>query len=286
MTGEASAAEARLRAIGEAPGQPFDLAEAALALAVLARRELDLAPYRHHLAAIAEQVGQSSAEREGGPERSPDEMLRGRISALNATLVDRFGYEGDRATYDDLDNADLARVIERRRGLPVALGILWIHAARAQGWPIEGLAFPGHFLLRLGEGGPAAIIDPFDGGRVHDAASLRALLKASAGAQAELAPEHYAGVSDRDVLLRLQNNIKLRLIRDGRLAEAAAVIDRMLLFAPDQPALWRESGMVHARIGNLRRATGALETFLQMSESGEERRQAMLALQDLKSRLN
>jgi regulator of sirC expression with transglutaminase-like and TPR domain len=280
------AAEALLRRIGAEPQAPFDLAEAALALAGLARRELDLEPYRRHLAAIAQQVAQSAAAAEARPAESAGDLLRRRVSALNATLIDRFGYEGDRTTYDDLDNADLTRVIDRRRGLPVALGILWIHAARAQGWPIEGLAFPGHFLLRLGEGGPAVIIDPFDGGRIHDAASLRALLKATAGSEAELAPEHYAAVEDRDVLLRLQNNIKLRLIRDGRLAEAAAVLDRMLLLAAEQASLWRESGMVHARIGNLRRATAALEAFLERAAGAEERRQVTQLLQDLKSRLN
>ena len=106
------------------------------------------------------------------------------------------------------------------------------------------------------------------------------------GAEAELAPEHYAAVDDREVLLRLQNNIKLRLIRDGRLAEAAAVLDRMLLFAPEQAPLWRESGLVHARLGNLRHAAAALESFLDRAQTQEERRQAAQILQDLKGRLN
>ena len=288
---QVQAAEALLRGIGAAPQAPADIAEAALALSALARRDLDLQPYRHHLAAIVQQVAQQIADAEtGGAEtRGSDpagDALRRRVSALNATLIDRFGYEGDRDTYDDLDNADLARVIDRRRGLPVALGILWMHAARAQGWPIAGLAFPGHFLLRLGEGGPSAIIDPFDGGRIHSAASLRSLLKTAAGAEAELAPEHYAAVDDREVLLRLQNNIKLRLIRDGRLAEAAAVLDRMLMLAPEQAPLWRESGLVHARLGNLRHATEALEAFLDRAQTPEERRQVAQILQDLKGRLN
>jgi regulator of sirC expression with transglutaminase-like and TPR domain len=283
---QVQAAEALLRGIGAAPQAPADIAEAALALSALARRDLDLQPYRHHLAAIAQQVAQQIADAETRGADPAGDALRRRVSALNATLIDRFGYEGDRATYDDLDNADLARVIDRRRGLPVALGILWMHAARSQGWPIAGLAFPGHFLLRLGEGGPSAIIDPFDGGRIHSAASLRSLLKTAAGAEAELAPEHYAAVDDREVLLRLQNNIKLRLIRDGRLAEAAAVLDRMLMLAPEQAPLWRESGLVHARLGNLRHATEALEAFLDRAQTPEERRQVAQILQDLKGRLN
>jgi regulator of sirC expression with transglutaminase-like and TPR domain len=103
---------------------------------------------------------------------------------------------------------------------------------------------------------------------------------------AALASAHYAEVGDRDVLLRLENNIKLRLIRDGRLAEAAQVLDRMVLFGPDQASLWRESGLVHARLGNLRHATRALETFLELAPQPEERRQAAQLLQDLKGRLN
>ena len=288
---QVQAAEALLRQIGAAPQTPVDIAEAALALSALARRDFDLQPYRHHLAAIVQQVAQQIADTEsrGAETRGADpagDALRRQVSALNATLIDRFGYEGDRATYADLDNADLARVIDRRRGLPGALGILWMHAARSQGWPIAGLAFPGHFLLRLGDGGPSTIIDPFDGGRIHSAASLRGLLKTAVGAEAELAPEHYAAVDDREVLLRLQNNIKLRLIRDGRLAEAAAVLDRMLMLAPEQAPLWRESGLVHARLGNLRHATEALETFLDRAQTPEERRQVAQILQDLKGRLN
>lgn len=287
----AEAAESLLRRIGSAPETPFDIGQAALALAVLARRDVDPGPYMLHLSAIAQQVAQQVALHGAGTAAratadDPAETLRRRVSALNATLIDRFGYEGDRDRYDDLDNADLARVIDRRRGLPVALGILWMHAARAQGWTIAGLGFPGHFLLRLGEGSPSAIIDPFDGGRIHDAASLRGLLKATAGPEAELDSRCYATVTDREVLLRLESNIKLRLIRDGRLVEAAGVLDRMVLFAPEQAALWREAGLVHARLGNLRHAAAALETFLDLSGSSEERRQAQEILRGLKSRLN
>lgn len=282
---EAAAAEALLRRIGAAPAAPFDLAEAALALAVLARRGLDPLPYRRHLAALAYQVGCQAADG-AGRAAAGDERWRRQVSALNATLVDRFGYEGDRDDYDHLDNADLARVIDRRRGLPVALGILWIHAARAQGWEMAGLAFPGHFLLRLGGPRTSVILDPFAGGRIHDAASLRALLKSTLGAEAELEPAHYAAVGDRDVLLRLQNNIKLRLLRDGRLADAAGVLERMVMFAPDQPGLWRELGLVQARLGNLRHAARALQAFLDLAPDAAARHEAAQVLEDLKGRLN
>jgi regulator of sirC expression with transglutaminase-like and TPR domain len=65
------------------------------------------------------------------------------------------------------------RVIDRRKGLPVTLGILYLHAARAQGWSIVGLSFPGHFLLRIDHKGARAIIDPFNDGQRHDAGAMR-----------------------------------------------------------------------------------------------------------------
>lgn len=100
-------------------------------------------------------------------------------AAALAEAMRRQGYAGDVLTYDDLQNANLIRVIDRRKGLPVALGILWIHAARARGWRADGLAFPGHFLVRLEH---RVIVDPFNEGRLCDAAFLRRLLRATAGA--------------------------------------------------------------------------------------------------------
>lgn len=278
-----TAAFGLLSSIGAAPEAGFDIAEAALAFAALVRPDLDLAPYRRHLADLAEHV--AAAARRSAVEPAGDPVLR-QVSALKATLADRYGYAGDRVTYEDLDNADLARVIDRRRGLPVALGVLWMHAARAQDWTMVGLAFPGHFLLRLGAGSAATILDPFDGGRIHDAASLRRLIKTTVSPVAELDPAHYAAVRDRDVLLRLENNIKLRLIRDGRLHEAAELIARMLLFAPQEASLWRESGLIHARLGNLQHAALAMQTVIDLAPGAEERRQAAQILRDLRLRLH
>src|SRR5258705_307800 len=120
--------------------------------------------------------------------------LAARAQALNEIILLKHGYSGDELTYDDLQNANLMRVVDRRKGLPVALGILYLHTARAQGWESVGLAFPGHFLVRLGEGAERLILDPFHGGRIRGAATLRGLLKAMAGAAAQLRPHHFAPV--------------------------------------------------------------------------------------------
>lgn len=287
-------AETVLHRIAGLPDEAIDLAEAALALASLDRPQVAVEPYRQHLAQLVQEVGDvgrtHGGRTHGGRTHeaaASDPELELQIRALDAVLVTRHGYAGDMATYDDLRNADLMQVIDRRRGLPVTLGILYIHVARAQGWAIHGLNFPGHFLVRLQRDGAQAILDPFHGGQVREAADLRGLLKAMAGNAAELAPEHYAPVGNREILLRLQNNVKLRLIRDHRLEQAAAVIDRMLLFAPGQITLWREAGIIHAQLGNLRAASRALEMFLAAGAGGEDQRhEAARLLQELQGQLH
>src|ERR1700730_5942667 len=121
--------------------------------------------------------------------------------------------------------------------------------------------------------------------RSREAAELRDLLKAITGNEAELTPAHYAPVSDREVLLRLQNNVKLRLVESRQLEKALAVIEGMMLFAPHHAALLREAGLVNAELGNLKAAIAALERFRALATHDSERHQAAAILQQLKARL-
>ncbi len=270
---------ARLRQIGGSDDAAIDPAEAALLLAALDRPRVPLERYRHHLSLLERDTAEAIGKLDPA-------SLKARAAALNQVIVERYGYQGDQLTYDDLQNANLMRVIDRRKGLPVTLGILYMHAARAQGWTIHGLNFPGHFLLRLDLGSERLILDPFAGGQQRDTAALRELLKSFSGNEAELRPEHYAPVGNRDILLRVQGNIKLRLLQDKRPEEALAALESMLMIAPGQARLWREAGLLHAHLGNLRAAVMGLEQFIELSRDEQGRHEAATLLQGLKSRLN
>ena len=266
-----------LRELGASGARVLPIAEAALALASFERPRVDFGHYRDHLRLVARDVGKH-------PDAAGD--LAARARALNEIILLKYTYSGDALTYDDLQNANLIRVIDRRKGLPVALGILYIHAARAQGWDMAGLAFPGHFLVRLSDDPGRVIIDPFHGGQVCGAAELRELLKAATGSDSELLPEHYAAVSDRDVLLRLQNNLKARLLQTQNPERAVTVVETMLMLAPDLAELWHEAGMLHRHLGNMRAASAALEQYVVRAPDGVSRHQAAAILQQLRTQLN
>ncbi|HEV2185630.1 MAG TPA: transglutaminase-like domain-containing protein [Stellaceae bacterium] len=266
-----------LREVGSLSSPSLPIAEAALALASFERPRIALARYRQHLVVLARDVGRHAAAASG---------LVAQANALNEIILLKHGYSGDELTYDDLQNANLMRVIDRRKGLPVALGILYLSAARAQGWDAVGLGFPGHFLIRLSQGPERIILDPFHGGRTLDAMALRELLKAISGQEVELTPDHYAPVPDRDVLLRLQNNLKSRLLQGQQFERAARVIETMQMLAPDLAELWREAGLVNAQLGNMRAAMQSIEQFVARSPDGPARHEAAVMLQQLKSKLN
>ncbi len=265
-----------LEQVGRQPDEAIDLAEVALLLAALDAPDADLAPYRRHLAELAADLADAAPA---------GDSLDARVFALRQIVAGRHGYDGDRKTYDDLRNASLIHVIDRRRGLPVALGILYLHAARAQGWRAFGINFPGHFLIAIEDDEERVILDPFERGAQIDLTQLDAMLKAAMGGDAELQPEYYASMTNRGVLLRLQNNIKTRVKDAGEPRRVAPVLEGMLAIAPEIPDLWREAAELHRELGELKAALRALDRLVMLADDSE-RNEAIALRRSLATRIN
>lgn len=255
----------------------LDIMDIALRLAALDDPTLPLARSAAHVEGLIVRARDAGARAQSA---------RAQAIALAQVLYEEAGYEGDRTDYDHPDNANIARVIERRRGLPVALGLLYIHIGRQLGWDVHGLAVPGHFVVRVAAGTERVIIDPFNGGAQIDTPQLRLLLKRALGPDAELSPNHLAEVSNRDVLVRLQNNIKARALAQRDLVTAARLLERMTLLAPAEANLWYERGVIEGEIGHLAAAAAALKACLEHACDVTLKQNARTALSELRRKLN
>jgi regulator of sirC expression with transglutaminase-like and TPR domain len=245
-------------------------------LAALDHRAVDLAPYRDHLAKLAEDARAGLAALRRGMSET-DALAR----SLADTIAVRHGYAGDSATFDDPQNADLIRVIDRRRGLPVSLGILYIETARRLGATARGLNTPGHFLLALGEEERAKVIDPFNAGVLLHPDELRPVLPALQG-EAEYGP-----VSARDVLLRLLNNIRTRALAGKDMVRSLTIMERMVLIAPRRAELWLDLANANRDVGKLKGAIRAAENCLQLAgDDSNAGREAAFVLISLKRMVN
>jgi regulator of sirC expression with transglutaminase-like and TPR domain len=275
-------ARAALTAAGQLPDGEIDLAAVAIQFARIDAPEADWRAALAQLSVLAKQAVAAAladaAADEGDPER--------RRAVLAAVLHGTLGFAGDSRTYDDLANANLIRVLERRQGLPVALGILWLHAAEAAGWNAQGVDFPGHFLVALEGSRGQALVDVFAGGAGLAAPDLRALLKRMEGEKAELRPGLLRPMSRRGVLLRLQNNIKLRRLRAGAIEAALACTEDMLRLCPDHAVLWREAGLMNRRLDRIGAALSCLDRSLELEPEGEAAARTRTVAEELRHRLN
>ena len=268
-----------LDAIGLLPDTEIDIGNAALQLARVDAPDADWQAAHVQLSDLARHAVDLARSL-----RTADVSLR--AEALAGLIAGRHAYAGDLETYDDLANANLIRVIERRRGLPVALGVLWLHAARAAGWECHGVDFPAHFLIALEEGSKQVVLDVFHGGTVMSAKDLRALLRRIEGPDAELRPGLLKPMNTRRVLLRLQNNIMTRRLQGGDIEGGLSCTEDMLRIAPDQAELWRQSGVLNQKLHRVAAATSCYGRFLELIPEGGAADAVRAQIAVLKSMLN
>ena len=278
-----------LEAVGQLPDVEIDIAGAALQFARVDAPDSDWRAVEGHLSELAREAVELAR-------RVPARDLPERAGALAGLITGRHRYAGDSATYDDPANANLIRVVERRRGLPVALGVLWLHCTRAIGWGAHGVDFPGHFLLAL-EAEPVSrrhrqptaqqvVLDVFAGGVPLEANDLRTLLKHVAGPSMELKPGVLQPMSARRVLLRLQENVRVRRLRQEDMEGGLACTEDMLRIAPDNAHLWREAGVMHQRLDHVAAALKCYARFLELVPSGDAAARARSTMDELRTRLN
>jgi regulator of sirC expression with transglutaminase-like and TPR domain len=245
---------------------------AALELAALDHGDADLAPYGDLLAAIGERVATIGADAATGPEQA---------AVLAQVIAGEYGFSGDRARYDDPANADMIRVIDRRRGLPVSLSILYVAAARRVGWEADALNTPGHVLVGIGHADAPLLIDPFGGGRAVEPEWLAALLAAGTGGDAFPAASHLQPMPNRAVLVRLLLNQATRAEQAGDGARAQALYERMTVIAPANGQGWWDLARLRLAAGEIGPARDSLSSMLEMTRDPERRDHIATALEAL-----
>lgn len=245
---------------------------AALELAALDHPDADLSEYLELLGQIAEDV-----RARGGNARSASDQA----DLLSDVIAKEFGFLGDRDTYDDPANADLIQVLERRRGLPVSLSILYVAAARRAGWQADALNTPGHVIVRIGPETAPVLIDPFNGGTRVDSHQLARLLTSALGQASPAASEHLQPMSNRSILVRLLINQATRAEQAGDAERALTLYERITTIAPAYGHGWWERARLELVQGDLAGARASLSAMLEMTRDPALRAQIAAALDAL-----
>jgi len=266
----------------------IDLARACLLISQDAYPGLDIDGYLGEIERLAARLKGRLPQARGAEER---------VVALNQFLFDELGYRGNADNYYDPRNSYLNEVLDRRTGIPLTLSVLYLEVGRRVGLSLEGVSFPGHFLVRLPLRSAMLVLDPFSGGEPQSEADLRARLRRviPAGATGPVPLEELPldqflePAGKRQILARLLRNLKGIYREADKPERLLEVLNRMLVVAPEAHAELRERGLVYQRLECYRAALKDLSDYCALepdAPDSDDVRAKLLELSALCARLN
>jgi len=266
----------------------IDLARACLMIAQDAYPGLDVDRYLGEIERMAIRLRARMPQANAAEEK---------VMALNQFLFDDLGYWGNTDDYYDPRNSYLNEVIDRKTGTPISLSILYMELGRRIGLPLEGVSFPGHFLVRLRLRGGTLVLDPFAGGTPQSEAELRERLQRviPEGAAGGVAPvelpldQFLEPASNRQILARVLRNLKGIYREKDKPERMLEVLNRMLVVAPDASSELRDRGYVYQRLECWRPALKDLSDYVEREPEAPDLydvRVKLMELSALCARLN
>ena len=247
-----------------------DLATAALFIARLEYPQLDASRYLDQL----DQMG-AAALKQLGPPSSETDPLR-RIEALNTYLYYKQGFAGYETRHDDPRDSFLNEVLDRRTGIPITLALVYIEVARRAGVSVDGVNFPGHFLLRmrrLADSTDTAdtdlIVDPFHGGAILSETDCRQLLREHVGDEATFDRRLLMRATKQQILIRMLLNLKRIYVKMRSFPQGRAITALLLALDPSAMTELRDRGLLAYHLNDFAGALRDLETYLRFRSRGE-----------------
>ncbi|HEY3304665.1 MAG TPA: tetratricopeptide repeat protein [Candidatus Binatia bacterium] len=261
------------RAAVALPDDKIDLGRAALAIAQETYPDLRIETYLSRM----DQLAAVARDRSAG-ENSPYRL----IACLNQVLFTQEGYRGNRDDYYDPRNSFLNDVIERRKGIPITLSVLYMEVARRVELKLHGIGFPGHFLVKyVGDEGEI-VIDPFDNGEVRTADELQGMLDRLYGGKVAFHPDFLAPVSTRDIIQRMLNNLKAIYLRREDFPKALSTAERLVIIDPTSPQEIRDRGLLYLKLEHFSQAIDDFETYLRLAPEAADADEILRQVENLR----
>jgi regulator of sirC expression with transglutaminase-like and TPR domain len=251
------------------PEEKIELSRAALTIALTDYPDLDITDYLARIDLLATEVT--------GRLGSEADIYRS-IAALNYVLFRQYGFHGNRDDYFDPKNSFLNEVIERKTGIPITLSVLYMEVAQRVGLRLDGVGFPGHFLVKCAGDGEEIVIDPFNNGEIMSRVDIDKMLFDLYGGKVVFHSDFLASSTKKDILKRMLTNLKAIYINGNDLVRSLAALDRLVILDTTSVVDIRDRGMVYLRLECYTQAREDFETYLRLRPDAED---AMLVREQL-----
>ncbi len=250
----------------------IDLAQAALLIALEEYPDLDIASCITQLDLLAQRVRSELGL--PGPDQLPQlptklDLLTV-IGAMNLVLFEQDHFKGNQADYYSPSNSFLNKVLEKRKGIPITLSLVYMEVGKRVGLQIEGIGLPFHFIVRCRLPDGYTYIDPFEHGRLLSEEECRERIYRVFKRKTDFDPHWFEPVSHKQLLIRMLTNLKHIYTHQEDYVRALSICDRILLLAPGTLAERRDRGIVHFHLKHYARAVKDLAAYVEHAPAGED----------------
>lgn len=241
--------------------EKIDLGRAALTIALSDYPDLDIPAYLARMDQLAAEVTRRCDGR--------GEVYTS-IAALNYVLFKQYGFRGNGDDYYDPKNSFLNEVLERKTGIPITLSILYMEVAQRVGLAIEGVGFPGHFLVKHARNGVEIVIDPFQQGDIKSREDLTRMLSGLYGGAVELRDEYLKPASKKEILRRMLGNLKGIYAKANDLMKLLSVLDQTIILEPNAAGEVRDRASVYLGLECFAQARADFECYLKLAPEAKD----------------
>lgn len=254
----------------------LSLDRAALLIAAEEYGELPIDHYLAKLDSLAERVAKR-LHGDAGPYET--------IDRLRKVLAEEENFTGNADDYYDPRNSFLNEVLDRKTGIPIALSTVYMEVGRRIGFRLEGIGFPGHFLIKHVTTSEEIIVDPFHDGRVLQDDDLQSQLDTQFDGRVRLEPKFLEAVTTRQLLFRMLSNLKAIYVHSRDSERALAAVERMLILAPEQSREQRDRGVLLARLDRPYEALSVLGRYRQQEPTAPDGEDVDTLMEQLKLKI-
>ena len=192
------------------------------------------------------------------------------IKSINKYLFEHLEFAGNEAEYYDPRNSYLNQVLIRRKGIPITLSLIYLDITEQLNFPMEGVNFPGHFLIRPLDENSEFYVDPFNGGEILFAEDCQEKLNQLVGRPMQLTPSLVKTITPQSFLVRMLNNLKHIYLTKQDVNRSLAACERILLVDPEQTEELRDRGLLYYQLGRWQEARQDLEDFLDLHSNSPD----------------
>ncbi len=239
----------------------FPLDRAALSIGLEEYPDLTIEDYLHRLDRFA-----SSAQVLLGQDCSPASV----IHSLNEVLFVQGGLRGNTEEYYDPKNSFLNEVIDSGTGIPISLSVIYIEVARRIGFPIDGVGFPGHFIVRVTSNDEEILVDPFNRGRILSTKDCQELLDRVYGGSVDVHSALLQPMKKKAIISRMLFNLKGIYYQKEEYQKALSIVERILILNPGMPSEVRDRGLLYMQTSLFAKALSDLEYYLRRTAAPED----------------